>query len=75
MASIPEITADVPEGVTYTVDYDPDTHVAVIRCESPDQAFVYTVRFSQGPRSDEFDDTELQSFWTVNRPNTGKPQA
>ena len=69
MASIPEITADVPEGVTYTVDYDPNTHIAVIRCESPDQAFVYTVRFSQGPRSDEFDGTELQSFWTVNRPN------
>ena len=28
MASIPEITADVPEGVTYTVDYDPNTHIA-----------------------------------------------
>ena len=69
MDAVPEITADVPEGVAYTVSYDAEEHVAQVRCESPDQAFVYNIRFSQGPRNDDFDGDSLQSFWTVNRPN------
>lgn len=69
LTTLPEITADVPDGVTYTVGYDQEARTATVRCETPDQAFVYTLRFSQGPRSDDFDGTELQSLWTINRPN------
>lgn len=69
LEAVPEITADVPDGVSYSVSYDAAEKIATIRCESPDQAMEYTVRMSQGPRSDEFDGPELNSFWTLHRPN------
>ena len=44
------ITADVPEGTTYTVAKDMDSGCAVVRAESPHQAMEYKVFLTQSTR-------------------------
>ncbi|WP_197068251.1 glycoside hydrolase family 3 C-terminal domain-containing protein [Candidatus Soleaferrea massiliensis] len=65
----PVITVDAPDGVDAAVSYDPDTQKALIRAQSNHQAVEYTVQFTAGPQSDDFDGDALQDFWTVNDRN------
>ncbi|MDR0671119.1 MAG: glycoside hydrolase family 3 C-terminal domain-containing protein, partial [Oscillospiraceae bacterium] len=70
--TMPAVTAVPIDGAQIlSIVSDAASAAVTIRCASTDQVNVYVVKFGAYPRSDEFDTTEMKSFWAVNTDTAG----